>query len=69
MQILKSSCRNKNIEFDKYDQYVCYIVHILNLTVQEVLVVLKASEITDKNELLQDKQDTPEICEIIPKVN
>ena len=66
MQALKSTCKSK---FDKYDQHVCYIAHILNLTVQKILVMLKADKVTNKNDLLQKEQDTQRICNIILKVN
>jgi hypothetical protein len=67
--VLKNFCRNENIKFDKYDQYVCYIAYIFNLAVQKILMVLKTDKATDKDKLLQDEQNTLEICEIIPKVN
>jgi len=69
MQALESTCKSENIEFDKYDQHVRCIAHVLNLAVQEALVTLKAGEVTDENELLQEEQDTQRICNIIPKVN
>ena len=69
MQALENTCKSENIKFDKYDQHVCCIAHVLNLAVQEALVTLKAGEVTDENELLQEEQDTQRICNIIPKVN
>ena len=68
MQALENTCKNDNIEFDKYDRHVHCIAHILNLSIQDALTMLKAGEIKDENELIQE-QDGEEFNEIIPKVN
>ena len=67
MQALEDTCKNENIEFDKYNQYVCCITHILNLAIQDALVTLKAGE-ANKNEL-SEEQNIVSANEIIPKVS
>jgi hypothetical protein len=68
MQALEDICKNKNIEFDKYDQHICCIAHVLNLAIQDALITLKASEAKDEDEL-SEEQNIVGADEIIPKVN
>jgi hypothetical protein len=71
MQTLEDTCKIENIEFDKYDRHVRCIAHVLNLAVQDALVILKAGEANDENELLEEQsgQNIVRIKEIIPRVS
>ena len=71
MQALEDTCKIENIEFDKYDQHVRCIAHVLNLAVQDALVILKAGEVNDEDELLEEQsgQNIVRIKEIIPRVS
>jgi len=67
MQALEDTCKNENIEFDKYDQHVRCIAHVLNLAVQDALVTLKAGEANEDE--LSEEQNIVGADEIIPKVS
>ena len=61
--IIEKICYNKNINFNKDENYVRYLAYIINLAVQNVLKVLKAGN--PENEDIENKEN---IYYIIPKV-
>ncbi|EED13543.1 hypothetical protein TSTA_097990 [Talaromyces stipitatus ATCC 10500] len=43
--------------------FICYLIHILNLIVKEFLAVLKASDITEDFQIIEDLENNPSLAQ------
>ena len=65
---ISTSSRNKNIEFNPYNQYVWYFAYIINLAAKKAIEHLYVSELNDNDDNLDIGEITNESISIIYKV-
>ncbi|RGB43464.1 hypothetical protein C1646_749688 [Rhizophagus diaphanus] len=63
MKALEKTCKDQNIEFTVYNNYIRCLTHIINLAAQDVLSTLKVKYVENENELLNNDK----VSEVIPK--
>ena len=65
MNILQTTCKDRNIEFNKHDSYVRYLAYMINLVIQTALLKLKVEYVENESEILNNNS---EINDVIPKI-
>ncbi len=58
----------EGIDFSVYDNHVRCLAHIINLAVQQALAALKATMISNKDEIMNHNEELNE-AQVIMKVN
>ena len=65
MKMIEETCKNKNIAFSSYNNYVRCLVLVINLATQNALAKLKVGYIEFEDKILNDNRNTNDV---IPKV-
>ena len=65
MNMLETTCKDRNIEFKKRDSHVRCLAHVINLAAQAALSKLKVGYVENESEILNNNN---EINDVIPKV-